>query len=174
MSITIRQEVKEDYKRVYEINKMAFGREVESKLIEKIRKGPNFVPELSQVAEKDNEIVGHILFSKIKIVGELEYQTLILAPLAVIPEMQKQGIGGKLIKHGIEKAIELRFDSIIVVGHKNYYPKFGFQNASKWGIKCPFEVPDGAFMAIELTENALENKAGVVQFPEEFMEGLES
>lgn len=170
MSITIRQEVKEDYKRVYEINKMAFGREVESKLIEKIRQGPNFVPELSLVAEKDNEIVGHILFSKIKIEGESEYETLMLAPIAVIPELQKQGIGGKLIKKGIEKAIELGFDSIIVVGHKDYYPKFGFQKASKWGIKCPFEVPDGAFMAIELTKKALENKAGVVQFPEEFME----
>jgi len=170
MEIRIRQEVKEDHKRVYEITKMAFDQENESKLIEKIRSGPNFIPELSLVAEKDNEIVGHILFSKIKIVGESEYETLMLAPIAVIPELQKQGIGGKLIKNGIEKAIELGFDSIIVVGHKDYYPKFGFQKASKWGIKCPFEVPDGAFMAIELTENALENKAGVVQFPEEFME----
>jgi len=170
MEIRIRQEIKDDYKRVYEINKLAFGQENESKLIEKIRKGPNFVPELSLVAEKDNEIVGHILFSKMKIVGESEYETLMLAPIAVIPELQKQGIGGKLIKKGIEKAEELGFNSIIVVGHKDYYPKFGFQKASKWGIKCPFEVPDGAFMAIELTENALENKAGVVQFPEEFME----
>lgn len=170
MEIRIRQEEKEDHKRVYKINKMAFGQEKESKLIEKIRRGPNFVPELSLVAEKDNEIVGHILFSKIQIVGESEYETLMLAPLAVIPELQKQGIGGKLIKKGIEKAKELGVESIIVVGHKDYYPKFGFQKASKWGIKCPFEVPDGAFMGIELTDKALENKAGVVQFPEEFME----
>jgi putative acetyltransferase len=83
MKIRIRQEVKDDYKRVYEVNKMAFGQETESKLIEKIRKGPNFVPELSLVAEKDNTIVGHILFSKMKIVGESEYETLMLAPLAV-------------------------------------------------------------------------------------------
>jgi putative acetyltransferase len=170
MEIRIRQEVQEDYKSVYEINKMAFGQENESKLIEKIRRGPNFVPELSLVAEKDNEIVGHILFSKMKIVGESEYETLMLAPLAVIPKLQKQGIGGKLIKKGIEKAIELGFDSITVVGHKNYYPKFGFQKASKWSIQSSIEVPDENFMAIELTENALENKAGVVQFPEEFME----
>ncbi len=170
MEIRIRQEVKEDYKRVYEINEMAFGQENESKLIEKIRRGPNFVPELSLVAEKDNEIVGHILFSKIKIVGESEFETLMLAPIAVIPELQKQGVGGKLIKKGIEKAKELEFDSIIVVGHKDYYPKFGFQKASQWGVQCPFEVPDGAFMAIELTEKALENKAGVVLFPQEFME----
>jgi putative acetyltransferase len=170
MEIRIRQEIEEDYKRVYEINEMAFGQENESKLIEKIRKGPNFVPELSLVAEKDNTIVGHILFSKIKIVGESEYETLMLAPLAVVPELQKQGIGGKLIKKGIENAIELGFESIIVVGHKDYYPKFGFQKASKWGIQSSIEVPDEAFMAIELTEKALENRAGVVQFPQEFME----
>ena len=126
MEIRIKQEVKEDYHPVYEITKLAFGQEKESILIEKIRKGPNFVPELSLVAEKNNEIVGHILFSKMKIVGESEYETLMLAPLAVIPELQKQGIGGKLIKKGIEKAIMLGFDSIIVVGHKDYYPKFGF------------------------------------------------
>jgi predicted N-acetyltransferase YhbS len=170
MQIRIRQEVTKDYNRVYKITKLAFGQEKESILIEKIRKGPNFVPELSLVAEKDNKIVGHILFSKMKIVGESEYETLMLAPLAVIPELQKQGIGGKLVKKGIEKAIELGFNSIIVVGHKDYYPKFGFQKASKWDIKCPFEVPDEAFMGIELTEKALENKAGVVQFPEEFLE----
>ena len=93
-----------------------------------------------------------------------------LAPIAVIPELQKQGIGGKLIKKGIKKAKELEFDSIIVVGHKDYYPKFGFQKASQWGMKCPFEVPDEAFMAIELIVKALENKAGVVHFPQEFME----
>ena len=170
MEIRIRQEVKEDYKRVYEINKMAFGQENESKLIEKIRRGSCFVSELSLVAEKDNEIVGHILFSKIKIVADSEFESLALAPMAVIPELQKQGIGGKLIKKGIEKAIELGFDSIIVLGHKDYYPKFGFQKASKWGIQSPFEVPDEAFMAIELIEKALENKAGVVRYPQEFME----
>ena len=90
--------------------------------------------------------------------------------MAVIPEYQRKGIESKLIKKGIEKAKELGFDSIIVLGHEDYYPKFGFERASKWNIRCPFEVPDEAFMAIELTEKALEGKAGTVKYPDEFME----
>ncbi len=170
MNITIRKEEEKDYKKVYEVNLLAFQQENESKLIEKIRKGENFVPELSLVAEIGDEIVGHILFSRIKIVGDSILESLALAPMAVIPEFQKQGIGTKLIKKGIEKAKELGFDSIIVLGHKEYYPKFGFTRALKWSIKCPFEVPDEAFMAIELTERAFEDKAGTVKYPDEFME----
>ena len=170
MNVTIRKEEEKDYKKVYEVNCLAFQQEDESKLIEKIRKGKNFIPELSLVAEIDDEIIGHILFSKIKIVGDFVFDSLTLAPMAVIPEFQKQGIGSKLIKKGIEKAKELNFDSIIVLGHKEYYPKFGFQKASKWNIKCPFEVPEEAFMAIELTEKAFEGKAGTVRYPDEFME----
>lgn len=170
MDIKIRKEEEKDYKKVYEVHRLAFQRENESKLIEKIRKGENFVPELSLVAEIGNEIVGHILFSKIKIIGNSVFESLALAPMAVIPKFQKQGIGGKLIKKGFEKAKRLGFDSIIVLGHKEYYPKFGFQRASKWSIKCPFEVPDEVFMAIELTKKALERKAGTVKYPEEFME----
>lgn len=166
----IRQEQKSDHKKVYEINKQAFNQEDESKLIEKIRVGENFVPELSLVAELDGEIVGHILFSKIKIVGKAEYESLALAPMAVVPELQKQGIGGELVKAGLEIVRKLGFESVIVLGHKDYYPKFGFEKASKWGVKCPFEVPDEAFMAIELVEDSLKGKAGTVQYPEEFME----
>lgn len=170
MNITIRKEEGKDYSKVHEVNRLAFKQENESKLIEKIRKGENFIPDLSLVAEIDNKIVGHILFSKIKIVGGSVFESLALAPMAVIPELQKQGIGGKLIKNGIEKAKELGFDSLIVLGHKDYYRKFGFQKASKWNIRSPFEVPDEAFMAIGLTEKALEGKAGTVKYPDEFME----
>lgn len=171
MDVKIRKEEEKDNKRVYEVNRLAFQQENESKLIEKIRKGENFIPELSLVAEIGNEIVGHILFSKIKIIGDSVFESLALGPMAVIPEFQKQGIGEKLIKIGLEKAKKLGFDSVIVLGHKEYYQKFGFQRASKWGIKCPFDVPDEVFMAIELTNKALENKAGTVNYPKEFMEG---
>ncbi len=170
MNTTIRKEEEKDHKQIYEVNKLAFQQENESKLIEKIRKSENFIPELSIVAEIDNRIVGHILFSKIKIIGDSDYESLALAPMAVIPEFQKRGIGSELIKKGIDKAKELGFDSIIVLGHKEYYPKFGFQRASKWNIKCPFEVPDDVFMAIELTEKAFEGAAGTVEYPDEFNE----
>ncbi len=166
----IRQEQKGDYQKVYEINKQAFGQKDESMLVEKIRYGDSFVPELSLVAEQNGEIVGYILFSKIKIIGEAEYESLTLAPMAVLPILQKQGIGGELITTGLAIAKKLGFESVIVLGHKDYYPRFGFKKASLWGIKCPFEVPDEAFMAIELIEDSLKDKTGSVQYPEEFME----
>lgn len=134
--IIIRQEKNEDYKSIYEINYQAFKQKNESELIERIRGSKNFVPELSLIAEKNGKIVGHILLSKIKINGEKEYESLILAPLAVLPEFQKQGIGEKLFTEGLRKAKELGFSSVIVVGHKDYYPKYGFEKASKWNIKC--------------------------------------
>ena len=170
MDIRIRKEEERDHERVYEVNRRAFRQENEGKLIEKIRRGDNFIPELSLVAEVGGEIVGHALFSKIKIIGDSIFDSLALAPMAVAPEFQKNGIGGKLIKTGFEGAKRLGFDSVIVLGHGEYYPKFGFQRASKWGIKCPFDAPEEAFMAIELTDKALENKVGTVKYPEEFLE----
>jgi len=122
------------------------------------------------VADINNRIVGHILFSKIKIIGNSIFETLALAPMAVLPEFQKRGIGSNLINRGMEKAKELGFDSVIVLGHKDYYPKFGFKRASKWNIKCCFEVPDEAFMAVELIDGALKGKEGTIKYPDEFMD----
>ena len=92
MNITIRKEEEYDRIQIYEVYKSAFQQENECKLIEKIRKSENFIPELSIIAELDNRIVGHILFSKIKIWGDSEYESLALAPMAVIPEFQKKGL----------------------------------------------------------------------------------
>lgn len=164
----IRREKKEDFNSIYEINEQAFKQKDESELIERIRDSKNFIPELSLVAEENGRIIGHILFSKIKIIGEKEYESLALAPMAVLPEFQKQGIGGKLIKEGLNKARELGFNSAIVIGHKECYPRFGFERASKWNIKCPFEVPDEVFMAVELNAGALAEKSGIVEYPKEF------
>ncbi|MBD3184578.1 GNAT family N-acetyltransferase [Candidatus Poribacteria bacterium] len=170
MNIVIRKEKEKDYKNIFKVNKLAFGQEDESRLVEQIRSTDNFIPDLSLVAEVDNNIVGYILFSKIKILGSSIFDTLALAPMAVLPKFQGLGIGSELIKEGMEKAKELGFNSIIVLGHKDYYPKYGFKKASGWKIKCPFEVPDEAFMAIELSDKALEDKAGIVVYPDEFME----
>ena len=91
----IRSEAIEDYNKIYEITKETFKQENESKLIDRVRAGKNFFPELSLVAEEKGKIVGHILFSKIKIRGEKDHETLVLAPMTVLPKFQKQGIGGK-------------------------------------------------------------------------------
>lgn len=167
--INIRKEKQSDYYQVFEIHQKAFGQKDESRIVENIRKSKEFVPELSLVAEIENNIVGHILFSKISISGKSKNkETLSLAPMAVLPEWQRKGIGEQLIRAGFQKALELGFDSVIVLGHPEYYPKFGFRKASKWGITCPFEVPEAAFMAIELEKEALQNCDGKVVYPPAF------
>jgi putative acetyltransferase len=170
MNLIIRQENKDDLQDIYEINTLAFRQENEAKLVELLRVSKTFVPELSLVATIDNKIVGHILFTKIKIVddNQNEFDSLALAPMAIRPDIQKKGIGGQLIKAGLNKAKELNFKSVIVLGHKHYYPKFGFVPTNKWNIKSPFDVPMEAFMGIELIEGGLKNVSGIVKYPKEF------
>ncbi|WP_440946085.1 GNAT family N-acetyltransferase [Methanosarcina sp. T3] len=170
MSLKIRPETPSDYPAITEVSDLAFGQPAEGKLVENLRKNLKFVPELSLVAEVDGKIVGHILFFPIKIKSEAgkEKETISLAPVAVKPEFQKRGIGGELIKEGLKACLRLGYDSVIVLGHPEYYPKFGFEPAGKWGIKDPFGAPAEAFMALELKKGALEGAGGVVEYPEEF------
>ena len=169
----IRQETEKDYKLTESVVEEAFkdaeyADHDEHLLVQRLRQGKAFIPELSIVAEIENEIVGHILFTRMLISGSDEFESLSLAPLSVLPEYQRQGIGSELMRKGLTIAKGLGFESVIVVGHKDYYPKFGFEKASKWGIKSNFEVPDEAFMAIELKKNSLSGKSGVIKFAEEF------
>jgi len=145
-----------------------FADHTEHLLVHRLRLSSSFIPELSMVADVNNVIVGHILFTTIKIVGAKEWDSLALAPVSVLPEYQSKGIGGELIVKGIERAKALGYKSIILLGHEHYYPKFGFKRASTWNIKCPFEVPDEVFMAMELVENGLKGVSGVVEYPKEF------
>ncbi|MFJ8244352.1 GNAT family N-acetyltransferase [Peribacillus asahii] len=177
MDILIRQELNEEYNTTEEIVKRAFLHEEysdkkEHVLINRIRKSEAFIPELSLVAlNQDKNIVGHILLSKIKIVdGNKAVHSLALAPVSVAPDYQKKGIGSQLIHAALKNAKEHGFSSVIVLGHKDYYPKFGFKPASLWNIRAPFEVPDEVFMALELTKNSLENVQGVVQYSKSFSE----
>ncbi len=170
MEIKIRKEEETDFSKVYELNILAFEEKEEAVLVDLLRKNDEFIPQLSLVATLSDEIIGHILFTKIKIIDDNgnKNESLALAPMAVSPKYQKKGIGGKLINAGLKKAKELKFKSVIVLGHEHYYPKFGFVPTTKWKIKCPFEVPDNVFMGLELVENGLENVTGVVQYMKEF------
>ena len=113
-----------------------------------------------------NEIIGHILFSKIVIKNDTEeFESLALAPMAVIPEFQGLGIGSQLINKGLQKATKLGYKSVIVLGHENYYPRFNFTPASQFQISCPFEVPGDNFMAIELKKGSLDKVSGCVVYP---------
>ncbi|QWG34471.1 GNAT family N-acetyltransferase [Bacillus mycoides] len=173
--IKIRQEQQNDYSKTEEVVKEAFLNEefsdkTEHELVSHIRKCDAFIPELSIVAA-DGGIVGHIMLSKITIEQDgTSVESLALAPVSVAPGHQKKGIGGKLIVAALEKAKELGFGSVVVLGHPEYYPKFGFKKASDWNIKAPFEVPDEVFMVMELRENALQGVEGVVQYSSAFSE----
>lgn len=173
MEIIVRQETGADFDGVYQVVKAAFLNAPysihEEDLVVRLRNSAAFIPELSLVAEAEGKIVGHIMFTKIAIKAEEETHTaLVLAPVSVSPEMQGKGIGTKLILEGHKIARELGFSSVILVGHAGYYPRFGYNRASNFGLTLPIEVPDEAFMACQLTENALSEVEGVVEFPKEF------
>ncbi|MBN2256941.1 MAG: N-acetyltransferase [Anaerolineaceae bacterium] len=172
MDLLIRQEEENDHNAVYQVVKKAFETMEqadgnEQNLVNRLRKSAAFIPELSLVAEGDGKIIGHILFTRMKI-GE--HDSLALAPVAVLPEYQNRGVGGKLIAAGHRIARELGYGSVVVVGHPSYYPKFGYQLASQWNITAPFEVPDEAFMALELVEGGLKGVSGEIEYAKEFFD----
>lgn len=176
IKIIVRQETNADFSRVREIVKNAFLHAEftdhdEHNLVERLRNSEGFIPELSLVAVVDDEIVGHILFTKIAINdGITRVTSLALAPVSVIPELQGKGIGKKLVEKGHEIAKTLGFNSVIVLGHSTYYPRFGYLAASHFGIAAPFYTPDDAFMAIEIKDQGLANVKGLVEYPEAFFE----
>lgn len=167
--LEIRQENVNDYEQVYNVIKTAFEKAKhsdgnEQDLVVELRKSNSFIPELSLVAVNENKIIGYILFTKVKIGDNTE---LALAPLAVLPEYQKKGVGTKLIKEGHKIAKQLNYNYSIVLGSNKYYPKLGYISASKYNIKAPFNVEDDYFMAIKLNENA-KAISGIVKYDEAF------
>jgi len=167
--VVIRAETAADIHAVRKLNKKAFKGNSESKLVDAIREADYFIPGLCIVAEKGGIIVGHILFSPIKIMDDGKVTpALALAPMAVSPEYQNQGVGSALIKYGLKECAKLGHKIVIVVGHDEYYPRFGFVRAIDKGLKLPFEAPDEVFMALELVPGALGGVKGMVDYPPEF------
>ncbi|ASK30237.1 GNAT family N-acetyltransferase [Chryseobacterium sp. T16E-39] len=170
----IRQEQEKDYPQVFKVVEKAFENiehsdHQEQFLVEKLRKSDAFIPELSIVAEIDNEIVGHILFTKLSVKNDSSsFITLALAPISVKPGYQGQGIGGQLINYGHEMAKKLGYESVILIGHENYYPRFGYQKTTDFGISFPFDLPEENGMALELVPDGLKNVNGMVRYPKEF------
>ncbi|HNY06742.1 MAG TPA: N-acetyltransferase [Bacteroidales bacterium] len=169
MNLTIRSESQSDYLSITMVNDLAFGQQNEGLLVEKLRKNQDFIKELSIVALFGGEVVGHILFFPVSIDnGILQHRSLALAPVSVLPEFQNMGIGSQLIQVGLKKSAEAGFHSVIVLGHPDYYLKFGFKPASLFDIKAPFEIPEDVFMAKELVPDGLSGVSGVVVYPDEY------
>lgn len=138
----IRQARHGDLHKVLVVEKAAFGSDEEVNLVKALMADASAKPVLSLLAFNDNRAVGHILFTKAHLVPSATLTISILAPLAVVPGYQKQGVGGQLIEKGVQLLSRRGTDLIFVLGHPQYYPRHGFQPAGKLGLDAPFPIPD--------------------------------
>jgi putative acetyltransferase len=169
--VTIRREEPQDVDAIRYINNQAFGQMEEAELVDKLR--PEGKAVLSLVATKGVQVIGHIMFSPVTVESESgDFEAITLAPMAVLPEYQHQGVGSKLVRTGLEECRRLGRELVFVLGHAEYYPRFGFKTARSRGIECEFEVPEEAWMIIELSEEALAGRSGTVRFQPEFSEAM--
>ena len=164
----IRVEQPSDYQATSEIILQAFRQDNEVRLVEKIRKSDRYIPNLSLDAEIDG-VVGHILFSYVDLVNDVTYKVLGLAPLAVRSPNQKQGIGSALVREGLARANAMGETMAIVLGHPQFYARFGFEPSIRYGIESPFPVPDDFFM-VKTLDGYQNNHKGKVIYPPAFAE----
>jgi putative acetyltransferase len=163
----VREERPEDIAAIHHVNEQAFGRPDEADLVDKLRERGKAT--LSLVAEEDDRILGHILFSPVTIdAADNTLSALGLAPMAVLPQHQRRGIGSLLVRTGLEECRKAGQTCVVVLGHPEYYPRFGFVPAARYGIKSEFDVPDEAFMIIELSPGVLSRRRGIAKYQPEF------
>ena len=164
MLIEIREERPNDVAAVRDLNRRAFGQDQESNIVDALR--ANGAALLSLVATLNDQVVGHIMYSPVSVTGNVSGTAL--GPMAVLPEHQRQGIGSKLIEAGNRKLKDAGCPFIVVVGHADYYPRFGFRPASEHGIKCEWDVPDNVFMLLVIDEAKMAGVAGLAKYMPEF------
>lgn len=168
--LRIRREAVDDRADILEVNRRAFARSHEARLVDRLRECSNG-DYLSLVAELDGCVVGHIVFSPIAIAGPNgSTPATALAPLAVHPEHQYRGVGTALVRDGLTACRTGGHRIVIVLGHPDYYRRFGFISATDKGVHPPFEVQPGALMALELVSGALAGISGIVRYPPAFDE----
>ncbi len=167
----IRQEKSGDIN-IHALNELAFGQPQEANIIHKLRINCDNL--LSLVAIENEKVVGHILFSPVANEGQhVIIRGMGLAPMTVLPEMQRKGIGTQLVKSGIENLRKMQCPFVIVLGHPEYYPRFGFERASLYGIKCLWEgIPDDAFMILWLDKSTMKPVSGLAKYRDEFNEAV--
>lgn len=158
----IRAEKDNDRDAVHAINESAFETSSEANLVDMLRDQTQ--PIVSLVAEEAGEVVGNLMFSPVTLEGSPELKMMGLAPMAVSPQLQRKGIGSALVNAGLDQCKQLGITAVVVLGHSEYYPRFGFSLSSKFGIKSEYDVPEEVFMALELQPQALSGKTGTVKY----------
>lgn len=164
MNIEIREENPGDARVIHALNREAFDQEQEANIVDALRQ--NGAVLLSLVAILDGEVAGHILYSPISIGDTLEGAAL--GPMAVRPGLQRKGIGSSLVRAGNQRLEREGWPFIIVLGHAEFYPRFGFRPASEHGITCEWDVPDDVFMLLVLDEKRMRGVTGISKYRPEF------
>lgn len=161
--MVIRAESKADYPAIRLVNELAFDRTNEADLVDALRAYVS--PLISLVAVEDDQVVGHILFSPVLIESESSgFTAMGLGPMSVLPEHQNCGIGSSLVQEGLKECTRIGHQIVFVVGHPEYYPRFGFISAKQNGFSCEFAVPDEVFMVAELKLGAMSGWRGLVKY----------
>ncbi len=158
----IREEREKDYKAVHAVNSSAFDTPAEVNLVDVLRK--QALPAISLVAEEAGSVVGHILFSPVTLSGYPSLRIMGLAPMAVVPALQRKGIGSALVRAGLDQCRELGFGAVVVLGHPEFYPRFGFSPSTRFGITCEYEVSEDVFMVLELQPGYLHGASGMIKY----------
>ena len=158
----IREERQGDAEHVRAVNLAAFETATEADLVDALRE--RATPLISLVAEDDAEIVGHVLFSPVTLAAEPGLILMGLAPMAVVPSRQRQGVGSSLVREGLERCRQLNAAAVVVLGHPEFYPRFGFSPAARLSLRSEYEVPEEAFMVRELRDGALSGLSGTVRY----------
>jgi len=158
----IRTEKECDRDTVHAVNRAAFETPSEADLVDALRQHAQ--PVVSLVAEENREVVGHIMFSPVSLRDHPHLKIMGLAPMAVAPAYQRTGIGSALVRAGLDQCRQLDFVAVVVLGHPEYYPRFGFSPSSRFGICSEYDVPEDVFMAMELQPEALSGITGKVSY----------
>jgi putative acetyltransferase len=164
--LEIRPEQAADHDAARLVLQLAFGPDsVEAGLVDALRASNAHVPDLCLVAVHEDEVVGHIFFSRAQLASG--HGVLALAPMAVVPEWQRRGVGSALVEEGLRRAAESGYPLMVVVGHPEYYPRFGFEPAAEHGVEAPWDVPPEAWMTRRLPAYRTDAR-GLVKYPAAF------
>jgi putative acetyltransferase len=161
--IEIRDEQPRDIGAVRDVNREAFGQDLEGRIVDALR--ANGAAAVSLAAIDGGVIVGHIIFSPLSVGALLGVG---LGPMAVVPNRQRQGIGSRLVEAGIERLRHIGCPFVVVIGHPSFYPRFGFEPAAAYGLTCEWDVPAEAFMVNILNPEVRDRLRGVAQYRAEF------